>query len=367
MKLKELAYKVCSLYPNWALKHIQKDSEDEDVLLKSNPQVNLEKIVADFVEYYACKRKIFSVDEVTKFIDKMAVWFELRYPNRYFDSLDVDGIMFTENPYLKNEWEEDLGYLNWGDFYNTKVFVNSLSAEESFFLMRSVYENIHLGYFNCRIELSNKGTILKCGRIGSHKYYNKPIGEVLVGMHIKDAYELLKNQPNISLLAIREIENCISNYELNCSLKEGLLDAVMYRIIDRGGRAYGAMRGLKFAQEFKRDISKPIQYISDNNYILLKPIINEYLRLGGSLDLECYTDYFDISDDAELDVIRLGDQLDFMSRAGFYTIEEKNLHQSLVNALAAGVPDDIRMPQAKTVEEQRLERKRRRSENRLKK
>lgn len=341
------------------------NESEEEFLLKQDQQVNLEKQVMNFVKYYSGKMDCCTESEVENFIDKMAVWFELRYPDKYFENFNIDEVMFTQNPYLKNNWEEDLGYLSWHEFYNTKTFVNSLNYDESLFLARPVYEDIYLRYFGCKIKLSNRGTILKCGRLGSREYDGKPLGEAIVGMHIKDAYNLLSSRSD-TLGVLSEIEKCIADYELRCSLKEGILDAVMYRVVDRGGRFYGALRGLIFAEEFNRDMTKPMQYITNDNFRKIKELINKYLHLGGSLDINCYTDYFDMDDKDILDEICLRDQLAIINESGIYTEEERMLHQGLVNVLAAGVPESIRNPQAKTVEEKRLERKLRKSKNHLK-
>ena len=77
------------------------------------------------VEYYFTKR-------MRNFIEKMAVWYELRYPdyeiNRLMhccgqEEINVNDVMFRNNPYVNELLDEnsDAKELDWNDFYNIHV------------------------------------------------------------------------------------------------------------------------------------------------------------------------------------------------------------------------------------------------------
>lgn len=69
------------------------------------------------------------------------------------------------------------------------------------------------------------------------------------------------------------------------SIRDGLLDTIMYRIMESGGKFYGPRRAVLFAKEFERDISIPVRYGDAS-------LINDYVMNGGSGDLMCYINYF---------------------------------------------------------------------------
>ena len=48
----------------------------------------------------------------------MAVWYELRYPNKYLDKEDIDKVMFGES--------NDINIQNWSEFYNFDKFLYSM-------------------------------------------------------------------------------------------------------------------------------------------------------------------------------------------------------------------------------------------------
>ena len=79
--------------------------------------------------------------DMRNFIEKMAVWYELRYPdyeiNRIMpgssqEQIDINEVMFSNNKYTNYILDEnsDIKDLDWNEFYNAKAFINSLPWSE---------------------------------------------------------------------------------------------------------------------------------------------------------------------------------------------------------------------------------------------
>ena len=90
----------------------------------------------DIVEYHAPRK-------MRDLIEKIAVWYELRYPsyeiNRLMpgsgqEQINANDVMFRNNPYV-NE-------LDWNDFYNTNIFMKSLPWEERCYFIKPRYRTI---------------------------------------------------------------------------------------------------------------------------------------------------------------------------------------------------------------------------------
>ena len=111
----------------------------------------------------------------------------------------------------------------------------------------------------------------------------------------------------------------------------------MYRIIERGGNRIGPRRAFLFAKDFGRNIDIPMMYAIDRSDSGLRLFMNEYIKSGGSKDLECYVGYFSRASKKEkLDTVTIQDLILTLwnNAATFYTPEEDELHQRLVNAIA---------------------------------
>lgn len=140
--------------------------------------------------------------------------------------------------------------------------------------------------------------------------------------------------------------------------KEEMLNCVMYRIIERGGNRIGPRRAFLYAKEFERNIDIPLMYAVDYSDPGLRLFINEYIKSGGFKDLECYIGYFSkINEDDKIDTVSI-QQLILKQKSNastFYTEEETNLHQRLVNLLASQVdPNEVKQENIKRL---RIERK----------
>ena len=351
--------------------------------------VNLDAKVDNFIDWYfknMVKGHYTDIGELHKpndmrnFIEKMAVWYELRYPdyeiNRLMpgssqEEIEINDVMFNGNKYINELFDKnaDIRAIDWDQFYNAHAFIKSLPCEERYIFQRAKYKD--LVYLNPNYTLHS---LTKLERKTAHlhltpngfvneaegvDYYSKfkVTNEELKGMHVKKVVELLKER-GITLPSDNELELTINNVEKSIKEKEGMLDAVMYRIIERGGNRMGPRRGFLFAKEFDRNIDIPMMYAIDRSDPGLRLFINEYIKAGGSKDLICYVGYFSRTNKMKrLDTISIQDLILTQNNnaATFYTTEETALHQRMVNVLASQVDqEEVRKEEVKRL---RLERK----------
>ena len=325
--------------------------------------------------------------ELRNFIEKMAVWYELRYPdyeiNRLMpgssqEGIKINDVMFNSNKYINDFFDKDsdVRAIDWDEFYNTHAFIKSLPWEERYRFQRAKYRDlvyidpsypshglglnglglIKISRERAHLHLTSNGFVELAEAVDSYSNY-KVTNEELKGMHVKDVVKLLKER-EIILPSNNELEASIDRVENFIREKEGLLDAVMYRIIERGGGRFGPRRGFLFAKEFGRNIDIPMMYGIDRTDPGLRLFINEYLKAGGSKDLMCYVGYFSRTNKMQkLDMISIQDLILKQSNnaATFYTPEETVLHQRIVNVLASQVDEEeVRRQNVKKL---RLQRK----------
>ena len=246
--------------------------------------------------------------ELRNFIEKMAVWYELRFPND--DKEYINRKMFEENIYLKSQIDEDsdIQLLDWAELYNLNAFTNTLPNYEYYFLAEPRYQSLYCHRLkilnnnnNYYYYLTAKGRLRVSTLYSSFK--NSPIIEIkdnngkTVKLNDVTAEEFLNfldsNSIKIASDTREELLNAINNYKQDCYFKEELLNCVMYRIIERGGNRIGPRRGLLFAQEFNRNIDIPMIYGIDTYDPNLDDFIAKYLEWGGNPNLVCYENYFD--------------------------------------------------------------------------
>lgn len=251
--------------------------------------------------------------EMKNFIEKMAVWYELRYPsyeiNRLMPGSDqenskIDDIMFKYNIYLNENLgiDNDAKDLKWSKFYDFNTFFKSLPSEEAYLLTEPTYPNhIYLGK-SCYLYLDSYGHVQRAK--GLSEYTGQIIVEDDVeGLHIKDAVKLLK----MTSVNSDNVMNTIEYVDKRKYQLEKMLDAVMYRIIERGGNRIGPRRGLIFAKEFGRNIDIPMMYGIDTSDPGLENFINEYINAGGNENLVCYENYFNRIYNSGLDTVSISD------------------------------------------------------------
>lgn len=241
-----------------------------------------------FINWYK-KELCYQIDgekDLKKFIEKMAIWYELRYPSKALNEYllnktqkSVDEEMFLNNKYInvkgyKNELE-----FEWDKFYNYETFLKTLSLDERSFLSNPSYDD--LVYIDpnksWHFHLNYEGFIEVSEYIIS--------GIDFTGMHIKDAVKILKKHNRLS--KNNEIETKILNYEKRKKFKDELLNCVMYKIIQNGGKRIGPKRAFIFAKEFNRNIDIPMIYGIDQSDPDLYYFILQYLKAGGNLNLNC--------------------------------------------------------------------------------
>lgn len=338
------------------IKWLSKEEMDKE-FSKELPEF-LDDKINEYLEWYyrnMIKGKYSKKDEYSKisslqnFIDKMAIWYELRYPNYEVNKIipykeqeekNVDEEMFEKNPYVNKELEEDslTKALNWDEFYNTSVFVRSLPEEEKSFLKRPQYrKNNEVEIANKKYHISSNGTVVDEKSSDKICLYDKD-GRAFEfnGLKIEQLFRLLNLENfDISRQTLKELREMVIEYKNEQRSKNDLLNAVMYKIIERGGPKLGARRALLFAKEFGRNVNIPMQYgvYDSDNY--QRALINEYVKMGGSKYLKCYVNYKTSNKKQKLEVKTIEELLESknLNTKESYTNEEKEMHQKLVNVL----------------------------------
>lgn len=349
--------------------------------------VNLNAKVDNFIAWYfknMVKGHYTDIGEFHKpndmrnFIEKMAVWYELRYPdyeiNRLMpgsgqESIEINDVMFNSNEYINELFDEnaDVRALDWDEFYNAKAFIKSLSWDERYLLKRPKYKDlvyIDSHRRSAHLHLTSKGFVELAEEIGSYTNF-KVKDDELKGMHIKDVVNLLKEK-DIALPIGNELEETIKEIEKWNYQKEEMLNCVMYRIIERGGNRIGPRRAFIFAKEFGRNIDIPMMYGVDYSDPGLRSFINEYIKAGGSKDLVCYLGYFSRTSQSEkMDTVSVGEMIktQYNDCVTKFTPEETALHQRMVNALAGQIDqDEVKKEEVKRLRlQRRLEKSKRNS------
>jgi hypothetical protein len=341
----------------------EKEISKKSYTLEELPQ----KKIDDFLSWYATvlpswNEKIKVEEEIKSmqnFIEKVAVWYELRYPN-FAISGKTDGLvndwvsnltMFEDNPYIKDLLGEDsiVNDLDWSEFYNTKAFINNLCFKEREYFVRPSYEKYILinGY---HLELSKNGRVLSFAGLKQYGLKSKEVN----GKDVKEVVTLLKEKEIIPPTG-SEIDKEIQIYEEKKERKEKMLDAIMCRIIERGDNyAIGARRGLLFAIEFKQSTLLPLTFETTLGY---DPYIDVFLREANKYEetkepLKFLVPLFNPKY-SEKDI-------DEMLKTKEEKEQEKQLRQRLVNILATKAGNDETKEDVKVL---RIQRKLNKSRN----
>ncbi len=314
--------------------------------------------------------------DMRNFIEKMAVWYELRYPdyeiNRIMpgssqEQIDINEVMFSNNKYTNYILDEnsDIKDLDWNEFYNAKAFINSLPWSERYVFSRPKYQDIvywNRGHGSAHLHLTRNGFV------EMSEYMDCVIpgisNENLEDKNIKEIVKMLKEK-GVKFPEDNEFEKAIKDYDNWVYQKDEMLNCVMYRIIERGGNRIGPRRAFMFAKEFGRNIDIPMTYGVDYSDPGLRLFMNEYIKTGGSKELICYVNYFSRASKYEkLNTVTMRELIktQWNNAATFYTPEEDELHQRLVNALSRQINhDDLSEEQKKVkveeVKQLRLQRK----------
>ena len=263
----------------------------------------------NMLEGYTKIGKFHAPIKLRNFIEKIATWYELRYPNYEInkilpgsthDDKNIDDIMFRENPYIRKityNYKNETKNLDWDLFYNKETFINSLPSDEQMLLLPPEYPRLVYVYqtrfsmysSNTHFHLDKAGYVMECEEIKS--YIPEYTDEQVVGMHIKEVISLMKERSYLYIPHCSEIDKVLKDIDLETYLREELLNCVMYRIIERGGNRIGPRRAFLFAKEFNRNIDIPMIYGIDLADPGLAFFINEYIKAGGNRELNCLAGY----------------------------------------------------------------------------
>ena len=341
--------------------------------------INLDDKVDAFIDWYfknMIKGYYSEIGEyrfprkMRNFIEKMAVWYELRYPdyeiNRLMhccgqEEISINDVMFKDNPYVNDLLDEgsDTRKLDWDEFYNANVFIKSLPWEERHIFAKPKYQDIvylNPESRNAHLHLTKDG-VVEMAEYVSVWTDGVIEDEELDGLHLRKVVELFKER-DIKLPDNNELESTLKRVDNWIYRKEEMLNCVMYRIIERGETRIGPRRAFLFAKEFGRNIDIPMMYAVDNSDPGLRLFINEYIKAGGSKELECYVGYFSRASKKEkLNTISVQELILTQNNnaATFYTPEEGELHQRFVNAIASQLDQDV--VKKKEVKQLRIKRK----------
>ena len=350
-----------------SISKLKTNLEDSTQEVITYSQINLKNKIDTFLNWYENQNRqnyyspieYSTSDQLKKFIEKMAIWYELKYPdyeiNRliYYGEQDVNEELLQYNPILNqikqylsaNELHNLLSNITPSNLYDTKSFISSLSETERKYLSRVKYDSLiklYLdSYNNIFIYLSSKGTIQKIEQFVVTSINGKHLkNSDLIGKNIKDALFFLKDEYQFTDIQLRTITSQIKYYEQKKHFKEELLNCVMYEIIERGGPKIGPRRAFLFAQEFHRNIDVPMMYGVDYSDIHIKELINAYLKSGGNLNLNCYINYgYQKLESEIISTTTIEELLNrcFKTNVDSYTKEEKELQQRLIQILAQQV------------------------------
>ena len=368
---------------NWKFMHInllRKGQEQSKIV-----PIALDDKVNEFIDWYfenMVKGHYTDIGEyhqpmeMRNLIEKMAVWYELRYPdyeiNRLMptssqENIKIDDVMFNSNGYINEQLDEDsdVRVLDWDEFYNAKTFINSLPWEERSLFQKPRYSHlvyVELDGSSAHLHLTSDGIVQESEGLDAYTHF-KIKDKDLEGMHIEDVVQLLKEN-GIVLPSDNELEATINHAKKWAYQKEGILNCVMYRIIERGGNRIGPRRAFLFAKEFERNIDIPMIYGVDYSDPGLRQFINEYIKAGGSKNLICYVGYFfRASKKEKIDTVSMQKLIQSVHHdcVTKYTPEETELHQRMVNALASQIDtDEVKKEEVKQL---RLQRKLEKSRN----
>ena len=235
-------------------------------------------VKGQFVELYEGQ----TISELRNLIEKVAVWYELKYPDYKINSMIPYSNITDDN---HNAFNSDL--------FQFENFVNALPINEQYYFGNIKYGNIL--YFQpefrlAHLHLNNNGYVeMSEGALSVSK--SKITDEELEGLHLNEVLERFYSE-NIELPKGNELESQAMKIELWNKHKKMLFDSIIYRIMERGRDIVGPRRAMLFANEFNGDMSIPMKYGITLYDSYMDSFINYYLEHGGSKELSCYVDYF---------------------------------------------------------------------------
>lgn len=220
-----------------------------------------------------CKENIPDYKEldIKKIIDKIAIWYEFRYPEQFIDTLFYYNKIINSNKEPNFQELKDL--VNWKDLFNYDTFMITLTKNEKEILQDVRFNEIYklekdgTVYFNQDGSIINIETLLV-----NDDFFN--FNEILnsyIGKNVNELVCILMEYGRF-FDAIDIYDLCIL-YNNKLLFKVKLLEMVLDKIIKRRGIELGFL----FILEFNLDINLLSNYISNND--LSQMFIHKYLNL----------------------------------------------------------------------------------------
>lgn len=286
---------------------------------------NVVKEKYTYVGEFNCPR------EMRNAIETITAWYELRYPkDEVYRLINVEGFysdinkdMVKNNNYvedvvnptylggftgrwnrgfiekkinegiLKKEPESPIDEFDWTKFFDFNTLM-SLMDERWVLSKKDTSGYVYLDRKCCACQpflyISVDGIVKDAQYVTEITNYQVNNDE-LIGLTPGQVANLFAER-GVVLPKENDLDSLIDRIKLENKQQEGMLDCVMYRLIERGGNRVGPRRAFLFAKEFGRDINVPMQYGGDTSDPYLRNFINEYLKAGGTQDLVCYRNYF---------------------------------------------------------------------------
>ena len=331
------------------VKELQEDYKDRETFNRKNDLL----IKESFKDINDKELREEAITNFRNFVEKLAVWYELKYPSSLLNSLD-----FKEQEFILGKEE-----------YNTNTFLNSLSLGERNLIEKPTYPP--LAYLSKQegtyVLLDEDGIITNAQSV----FYPSPyflvtkeyiVGKEFEGMSITKAMDYFQSKGLIT--ANSDIEKIISRYETDWFKRESLIECVIYRILEKGKNYTSLMRACLFAHEFGGNLAIPLKYGLFYHHPEVKPFINEYLKSGGSKDLVCLENYFhDQYTREKFEKTTLQEIIKYFNSGDCYTKEEFEIGKELIKVLKIKLNDKkIEKEEAK---QKRIERNLEKSRKRV--
>lgn len=247
------------------------DNREIGDFFKNDHNYELSDRVDEFIGWYqkgyvnSHSSDSFECERLRNFIEKMACWYEIRYPNQRIDDV------------LSGKEKEELNTNDWNvrDKYDYQSFFNSLDSNEKRYLIKPSYpELIYPIKGNpMHFHVSSDGII-----------EDSEYKEEFKGCHLRDVINYF---PVTKRFLRGELYGAVKRIEQLERRQMLLLYCVMYRLIERGYRNYGAKRALLFANEFKLRSDIAMIYGVDLEDEKMKDFASYYIDSSGDTNINC--------------------------------------------------------------------------------
>ena len=152
------------------------ETNDKEV----NKTINLDDLVDEYIKWYyknMVKGNYTDIGEYNQprkmrnLIEKIAVWYELRYPEYEINRLmrcsgqednSVNDNMFRNNIYINDIYDTDdiTRELEWSEFYNANAFIKSLPCTERYLFSKPMYnKSLYLSPSPFNIYFTKNGIV----------------------------------------------------------------------------------------------------------------------------------------------------------------------------------------------------------------